>query len=173
MTKRIKITIIVFAALLAAVFVFNFLWRQTYMTSDVDTGFYVDRSSIIEPTLQIGKYCINGDKNGCFFEIMPDSTICLNGSSEQIWELFKNKYPYYDEAVGEKKAELDESLNADIEFWKAAHEYYVYTDPYPNGEKETKVAVKWTDTDGNESFKLIRYIDSETLGFYEDFILTE
>ncbi len=128
-----------------------------------------------EPVLQIGRYYLNGNDDKCFFEVMPNNIIALNGSDEDIFELHKTKYPNYDTVITNEEKSAEELLKNDIEFWNTPHEYFVRTEIYPN-ETITIVAVKWTtDIHGNySSLSGLGYIDSQTLrycGF--DFTLSE
>lgn len=175
MTKRIKVITAVSATLIAVGCILYYFANQIYITSEVDTGNYIDRNSITEPVLQIGRYYLNGNDDKCFFEVMPNNIIALNGSDEDIFELHKTKYPNYDTVITNEEKSEEELLKNDIEFWNTPHEYFVRTEIYSN-ETITIVAVKWTtDMHGNySSLSGLGYIDSQTLrycGF--DFILSE
>lgn len=173
--QRIKILILFLAILLALAFIFRIFSKQVYMTDEVDTGNYLDRNNVIEPVLQVGRYYLNGNNEECFFEVIPDNIIKLIGSNEQVDELHKFKYPYYDTEVGEKKIQLEELLKKDISFWSIPRQYIVYTEFFPN-RKITYVAVKWTiDSNGNySSLSGLGYIDSKTLNYCgHNFILLE
>lgn len=169
---RGKIVIIGLSVLLLVVIIVKLMSEYTYMTSDVDTGFYVDKNSIVEPVLQVGEYYLNGDTASCYFKIMPDNMMQFCGTESQLFEHIKQRYPFYEKEVenSESKSEMDNYINYNIEFWKEPHKYKVETLVYPN-ETSTRV---WATIDSEVSGDVsLEYIDSETLGYYGEFKLID
>ncbi len=172
MTKKLKIIIITISFLLIGITIY-ILCRQTYITSSVDTGIHLDQNNITEPVLQVGNYYLNGNTENCFFKVMPDNMIQLCGNDKELFDLLKHRYPYYDDTFDERKSEMEKELQYDVDFWKTPHEYIVHTRVYPQ-ENITVVSVSRKDYPENNTDSSsinIGYIDSNTLDYYEKFVL--
>lgn len=163
--KKTKSVIIIFSFITIGVIALIFLLStKTHMTP-ADTGNYIDRSSIVEPTINSGNYYLNGDTNGIYFEI-SDTVIKFQGDTQMKHDFFSLAYPDYQKRTDEECDLLENLILDDMRFWDKSYDFVIYTYVFP---EENITYICDSEKSGSQSeyspLGSLVYIDENTLQY--------